>query len=97
MRTPALRLSASVSGGSEAFHSNAALAECLRAGCVKAGLPENSIVVPPTTDRAAVNALLQLDTLIDVVIPRGGESLIRAVAVTTSPTPTCFKFSSSRR
>jgi glutamate-5-semialdehyde dehydrogenase len=67
-------------GGSEAFHSNAALAETLRTGCEKAGLPKGSIIVPPTTDRGAVNALLQMDTLIDVVIPRGGESLIRAVA-----------------
>jgi glutamate-5-semialdehyde dehydrogenase len=66
-------------GGSEAFRSNQALAEVLRAGLQKAGLPANAVCVPATTDRAAVSELLKLDELIDLVIPRGGESLIRAV------------------
>lgn len=66
-------------GGSEAFRSNQALAEVLRAGLQKAGLPANAVAVPSTTDRAAVSELLKLDDLIDLVIPRGGESLIRAV------------------
>ncbi|MCZ7644956.1 MAG: glutamate-5-semialdehyde dehydrogenase [Planctomycetota bacterium] len=67
-------------GGREALHSNAALAAILRAGLKDAGLPEAAVSVPDTPDRAAVAALLQLDTLIDLAIPRGGEGLIRAVA-----------------
>jgi glutamate-5-semialdehyde dehydrogenase len=66
-------------GGSEAFRSNQALGEVLRAGLQKAGLPVAAVSVPATTDRTAVSELLRLDELIDVVIPRGGESLIRAV------------------
>ena len=64
-------------GGSEAAASNAAIHEAIT---VVAGLPANAIQMVPTTDRAAVRALLGLDTMIDLVIPRGGESLIRAVA-----------------
>ena len=67
-------------GGSEAFRSNLALAEVLRAGLKGAGLPVDAVSVPATTDRAAVSELLKLDELIDLVIPRGGEGLIRAVA-----------------
>jgi len=66
-------------GGSEAFRSNRALAEVLRSGLQKAGLPANAVSVPATTDRAVVRELLKLDELIDLVIPRGGENLIRAV------------------
>ena len=64
-------------GGSEAVASNVAIHEAITA---VAGLPANAIQMVPTTDRAAVRALLGLDTMIDLVIPRGGESLIRAVA-----------------
>jgi len=64
-------------GGSEAVASNRAIHEAITA---VAGLPANAIQMVPTTDRAAVWALLGLDTMIDLVIPRGGESLIRAVA-----------------
>ena len=66
-------------GGSEAFHSNLALAACIHEALDRAGLPREAVQVPPTTDREAVAALLTLDDCIDVVIPRGGEGLIRAV------------------
>jgi glutamate-5-semialdehyde dehydrogenase len=67
-------------GGSEAASSNAALCDVLRAGLMKAGLPANAVSVPPTTERAAIDELLKLEQYLDLVIPRGGESLIRAVA-----------------
>lgn len=66
-------------GGSEARASNAALAAVLREGLASAGLPEAAVSVPGTADRAAVAELLKLDDCIDLVIPRGGEGLIRAV------------------
>ena len=66
-------------GGSEAFHSNMALASLLHEALRAAGLPPNGVQVLPVTDRSAVNALLKLDQYIDVIIPRGGEGLIRAV------------------
>ncbi|OLN31064.1 Gamma-glutamyl phosphate reductase [Desulfovibrio sp. DV] len=66
-------------GGSEALASNLALAGLLRCALAEAGLPEDAAQLVPTTDRAAVAALCKLDELIDVMIPRGGEGLIRAV------------------
>jgi len=63
-------------GGSEAIHSNLALAEAMNVP----GLPADAITVVPTTDRAAIDELLKLDELINLCIPRGGEGLIRAVA-----------------
>ncbi|MGL1861600.1 MAG: glutamate-5-semialdehyde dehydrogenase [Pseudodesulfovibrio sp.] len=66
-------------GGSEAFHSNRCLAELMHQALEKAGLPKGAVQVPPTTDREAVAEMLKLDEYIDVVIPRGGEGLIRAV------------------
>ena len=66
-------------GGSEALASNTALAGLLRQALAAAGLPEDAAQLVPTTDRAAVAALCKLDQLIDVIIPRGGEGLIRAV------------------
>ena len=66
-------------GGSEALHSNMALAELLRQAMAATGLPQDAVQLVPTTDRSAVSALLKLDQFIDVVIPRGGEGLIRAV------------------
>jgi glutamate-5-semialdehyde dehydrogenase len=63
-------------GGSEAIHSNLAIAEAMNVP----GLPPNSITVVPTTDRAAIDELLKLDDLINLCIPRGGEGLIRTVA-----------------
>lgn len=66
-------------GGSEAFHSNTLLAAMLGEALAKAGLPAAAATLVPTTERAAVATLLKMDDLIDVVIPRGGEGLIRAV------------------
>ena len=66
-------------GGSEALASNLALADLLRQALAEAGLPEDAAQLVPTADRAAVTALCKLDHLIDVIIPRGGEGLIRAV------------------
>lgn len=63
-------------GGSEAIHSNLALAQAMNVP----GLPPSAITVVPTTDRAAVDELLKFDDLIQLCIPRGGEGLIRAVA-----------------
>ncbi|MDY0304977.1 MAG: glutamate-5-semialdehyde dehydrogenase [Desulfovibrionaceae bacterium] len=67
-------------GGSEAFHSNAALCAIIQEALAGAGLPVEAVQVPETKDRQAVTELLKLNEYIDVVIPRGGESLIRAVA-----------------
>jgi len=67
-------------GGSEAVHTNTAIEQAMRAGGEREGLPQGAIQLVPTTDRAAVSALLRLSAHIDLVIPRGGESLIRAVA-----------------
>jgi glutamate-5-semialdehyde dehydrogenase len=66
-------------GGKEAIHSNLAIAKALQEGGEKAGLPKYSIQLIETTDREAVRELVQMDDRLDVVIPRGGESLIRAV------------------
>ena len=66
-------------GGSEAFHSNAALAALISKALERAGLPGDAVRLIPTTDREAVKIMLKLDEFIDVVIPRGGEGLIRAV------------------
>ena len=66
-------------GGSEAFHSNMALASLLSRALEEAGLPGGAVRLVPTTDRAAVPALCKLDEYIDVMIPRGGEGLIRSV------------------
>jgi glutamate-5-semialdehyde dehydrogenase len=66
-------------GGSEAIHSNIAIAEILQNILEKVGIPKASIQVVPTTDREAVYEMLQLDQYIDLIIPRGGEALIRTV------------------
>lgn len=67
-------------GGSEAFHSNCALADCIRAGLEQAGLPGEAVQVVATTDRAAVGALLRLREYVDVIVPRGGKGLIARVS-----------------
>ncbi len=67
-------------GGSEAIESNQALALCLRAGLAAAGLSEHTVQVVETTDRAAVGELITMDTFVDVIIPRGGKSLIERVS-----------------
>jgi glutamate-5-semialdehyde dehydrogenase len=67
-------------GGKEALHSNTALCEVLQECLCKVGLPRQAVQLVETADRAAVGHLLQLSTWIDLVIPRGGEGLIRRVA-----------------
>jgi glutamate-5-semialdehyde dehydrogenase len=66
-------------GGSEAIRSNMALAEAVSNGCKDSGLPEYSVQLVPSTDRAAVTLMAQLDRYIHLIIPRGGRSLIEAV------------------
>lgn len=68
-------------GGSEAFHSNTVLARLMSEACARAGLPEGCIQLIPTTDRAAVDALLKAAEWVDLIIPRGGTSLIEKVAL----------------
>jgi glutamate-5-semialdehyde dehydrogenase len=66
-------------GGSEAFHTNSAIAEILQDALQRGGLPRAAITMVPTVDRVAVREMLQLEEFIDVIIPRGGEELIRTV------------------
>ncbi|MCH7646802.1 MAG: glutamate-5-semialdehyde dehydrogenase, partial [Nitrospinae bacterium] len=66
-------------GGSEAIHSNAAIAGVIKQAAAEAGIPAGAIQFLEETDRAVVSAMLKLDKLIDVIIPRGGEGLVRAV------------------
>ncbi len=66
-------------GGSEAINSNVAIAEILQEVLRNVGIPEAAIQIIPVTDREAVNVMLQLEKYIDLIIPRGGEGLIRAV------------------
>jgi len=67
-------------GGSEAIHSNRAIARCVHDGLRAAGLPEASVQLVDTTDRAAVGLLIADDLHVDVIVPRGGKSLIERVA-----------------
>ena len=66
-------------GGSESFHSSRALVAALREGLRGAGLPEDAIQLVPTRDRAAVGLMLAMSGVIDVIVPRGGSSLIDRV------------------
>lgn len=66
-------------GGSEAFRTNSAITDVLAAAAVAVGLPEATIQLVRSTDRQAVAVLLHQDRFVDVIIPRGGEELIRAV------------------
>ncbi|WP_426259944.1 glutamate-5-semialdehyde dehydrogenase [Sphingomonas sp. DC1100-1] len=66
-------------GGSEAIHSNCAIHAALIAGLVQAALPAEAVQLVPTTDRAAVGAMLTADGLIDLIVPRGGKSLVARV------------------
>jgi len=70
-------------GGSEALHSNKALASIIGDALKKTGIPSEAVQVVPTTDREAVKFLLRQDEYIDLIIPRGGEGLIRFVAETS--------------
>jgi len=67
-------------GGSEAIHSNQAIAACIQAGLKTAGLPEDAVQVVATTDRAAVGELITLKPYVDVIVPRGGKSLIERIS-----------------
>ncbi|HEY3583582.1 MAG TPA: glutamate-5-semialdehyde dehydrogenase, partial [Casimicrobiaceae bacterium] len=67
-------------GGSEAIHSNRAIAVCIAEGLQEAGLPEHAVQLVDTTDRAAVGHLIADDAHVDVIVPRGGKSLIERVA-----------------
>ena len=66
-------------GGSESFESSQVILSCLQEGLAAAGLPATAIQAPPTTDRAAVGAMLTMVDFIDVIVPRGGKSLIERV------------------
>jgi glutamate-5-semialdehyde dehydrogenase len=66
-------------GGSESFHSSTALVAALRQGLRQAGLPEDAVQLVPTRDRAAVGMMLQMSGVIDIIVPRGGASLIERV------------------
>ena len=66
-------------GGSEAIHSNRAIHAALIAGLMQAALPAEAVQLVPTTDRAAVGAMLTADGLIDLIVPRGGKSLVARV------------------
>ena len=65
-------------GGSEALASNRAIAAAIQAGLTEAGLPETAVQLITSTDRALVQRMLKLREYIDVIIPRGGEGLIKA-------------------
>jgi glutamate-5-semialdehyde dehydrogenase len=67
-------------GGSEAIHSNRAIAACIQAGLRQAGLPADAVQVVETTDRAAVGALITMNEFVDVIVPRGGKSLIERIS-----------------
>ncbi|SHF05206.1 glutamate-5-semialdehyde dehydrogenase [Microbulbifer donghaiensis] len=67
-------------GGSEALHSNGAIAACIAAGLKEEGLPETAVQVVDTTDRAAVGALISMPEYVDVIVPRGGTGLIERVS-----------------
>ncbi|WPO99446.1 glutamate-5-semialdehyde dehydrogenase [Pseudomonas sp. HR96] len=67
-------------GGSEAIHSNRAIAACIARGLAEAGLPETVVQVVQTTDRAAVGALITQPEYVDIIVPRGGKGLIERVS-----------------
>ncbi len=67
-------------GGSEAFHSNHAIAGCVKTGLREAGLPEEAVQVLETTDREAVSDLISMPEYVDVIVPRGGKGLIERIS-----------------
>jgi len=67
-------------GGSEAKHSNQAIAAVIHAGLEKAGLPQDAVQVIATTDRAAVGKLITMPQYVDVIVPRGGKGLIKRIS-----------------
>jgi len=66
-------------GGSESLYSSAAIHACIARGLASAGLPETAVQLVPTADRAAVGMMLRMTEAIDVIVPRGGRSLIERV------------------
>ena len=68
-------------GGSEAFHSNQAIAHCIQNGLKQAGLPAEAVQVVETIDREAVGQLITMTETVDVIVPRGGKSLIERVSM----------------
>ena len=66
-------------GGSEAIRANRAIAQCVREGLREAGLPESAVQVVETTDRAAVGELITMKQYVDVIVPRGGKSLVERI------------------
>ena len=66
-------------GGSEAIHSNLALAECISKAAIAEGMPVGAVQVLPWTTREAVGIMLKMDSYLNLIIPRGGERLIRTV------------------
>jgi glutamate-5-semialdehyde dehydrogenase len=67
-------------GGKEAIHANRAIAACVRAGLLAAGLPEHAVQVVEITDREAVGALITMPEFVDVIVPRGGKGLIERIS-----------------
>jgi len=67
-------------GGSEAINSNKAIAKCIEQGLLDAGLPETTVQVVETTDRAAVGEMITMPDYVDVIIPRGGKGLIERIS-----------------
>ena len=67
-------------GGSEAAHSNKAIAACIHTGLEQAGLPANAVQVVEVTDRAAVGELITMPQYVDVIVPRGGKGLIERIS-----------------
>jgi glutamate-5-semialdehyde dehydrogenase len=67
-------------GGSEAIHSNQAIAACIHKGLAGAGLPRDAVQVIETTDRAAVGELVRMEKYVDVIVPRGGKGLIERIS-----------------
>jgi len=71
-------------GGSEAIHSNQAVAACIQTGLRQAGLPADAVQVVETTDRAAVGELITMKEYVDVIVPRGGKSLIERISASAT-------------
>jgi len=68
-------------GGSEAIHSNQAIADCIRQGLASAGLPATAVQLVATTDRAAVGEMITMPEYVDVIVPRGGKGLIERISL----------------
>jgi glutamate-5-semialdehyde dehydrogenase len=67
-------------GGSEAIHSNQAIAACVKQGLIETELPETAVQIVETTDRSAVGELITMKDFVDVIVPRGGKSLIERIS-----------------